>query len=843
MRRVLPGLFVSILLLAQSYRPPAGTLPANAKGPDYVLPGGRQLAPLGTLRATGPGPFGLAISADGETLASSDGGPQRFSLTVLPRTGDPRRLRAPKKDEKEAEDDEWRSVFMGLAFDGDHQLYASEGNSGRVRLIDTRTGKKLETFDLDRDGVRDSYSGDLVLDRERRLLFVADQANFRVVAIDLANRRIAASVRVGRLPFALALDGKRLWVTHVGMFEYQAIPGADRERARDTGLPFPAFGFPSREAERGATRQTGAGVKVKVPGLGSPNIREANSVAAVDFTDPAKPRVEAYIPTGVPFGPRSLGGSSPSGIALGGGRVFVSNATNDSITVIDPKALKVEREILLRIPGLETYRGVLPVGLAYHEGRLYVAEAGINALGIVDAAAGRVLGHVPSAWFPTRVVIDRGVVHVSCAKGTGTGPNAGLDRSFQGDMRRGAVQSFPIPADPAAHTARVLAANGFTADAPDTSVPAAVKNVVIIVKENRTFDEVFGDLSTRPDLARFGAKVTPNHHAIAKRWAYGDNFYSDSEVSVDGHHWLAGVYPNAWTESTLMAAYAGEKDFRFPTAAPGRLLFAGSNSSVHPEEQIEAGSLWHHLERHKVTFRNFGEGFELSGIDEGPELEPTGARVLTNVPMPDPLYRNTSRNYPGYNMNIPDHYRADQLIAELKGMRELPRLIFVHLPNDHIANPRPEDGYATRAAYVADNDYALGRIVEYLSSRPEWAKTVVLVTEDDPQGGVDSVDSHRTVFLMAGPWVRPGCIVKENASFPAMFRLAFRILGIPPLSLYDAAAADLAGCFAAAPDARPYQVLPVDPAIFDPAKARAARDKKSAPRMDDPREVRRQQRR
>jgi YVTN family beta-propeller protein len=843
MRRAFAGLFVSILLLAQSYRPPAGTRPANAKGPDYLLPGGRLLTPLGALRPTGPGPFGLAVSADGETLASADGGPQRFSLTILPRAGEPRRLRAPKKGEQEAEEDDWRSVFMGLAFDGDHLLYAAEGNSGRVRLMDTRTGKKLDTFDLNRDGFRDSFSGDLALDRERRLLFVADQANFRVVALDLARRRMASSVRVGRLPFALALDGQRLWVTHVGMFEYQAIPGADRERARETGLPFPAFGFPSREAERGAERRTGAGTKVKVPGLGSPHVREANSVAAVDFSDPAKPRVEAYIPTGVPFGPRSLGGSSPSGVALGGGRVFVSNATNDSITVIDPKSLKVEREILLRMPGLAAYRGVLPVGLAYHEGRLYVAEAGINAVGVVDAGSGNVLGHVPSGWFPTRVVIDRGTVYVSCAKGTGTGPNAGLDRSFQGDMRRGAVQSFPIPADPAAHTAKVLANNGFLPGAPDAPVPAGIRNVVIIVKENRTFDEVFGDLAARPDLARFGEKVTPNHHAIARRWAYGDNFYSDSEVSVDGHHWLAGVYPNAWTESTLMAAYAGEKDFRLPTAAPGRLLFAGSASSVHPEEQIEAGSLWHHLERHRISFRNFGEGFELAGIHEGAGLEPTGARLLTNVPMPDPLYRNTSRNYPGYNMNIPDQYRADQLIAELQTLKELPRLIFVHLPNDHIANPRPEDGYPTRAAFVADNDYALGRIVAYLSARPEWEKTVVLVTEDDPQGGVDHVDSHRTVFLMAGAHVRPGCVVKENASFGAMFKLTFRILGIPPLSLFDAAAGDLAGCLTPSPDTRPYQALQPDPAIFDPARVRAARDPKSAPRMDDPREVRRQQRR
>ncbi len=207
--------------------------------------------------------------------------------------------------------------------------------------------------------------------------------------------------------------------------------------------------------------------------------------------------------------------------------------------------------------------------------------------------------------------------------------------------------------------------------------------MVLIVKENRTYDEVFGDIRAAPTAAPWDApdwrasarrgyvdghgkrlsmqdvNVTPNHHAMARQWAFSDNFYADSDVSVDGHHWLVGSYPNAWTESSLLAAYGDQKkDFRLG-AAPGRLLFAGSNSSVHPEDQLEGGTIWHHFARHGISFHNFGEGFELAGSDEGPDLEPTGARFLTNVPMPDPLYRNTSRQYPGFNMNIPDQYRAD----------------------------------------------------------------------------------------------------------------------------------------------------------------------------------------
>jgi hypothetical protein len=365
-----------------------------------------------------------------------------------------------------------------------------------------------------------------------------------------------------------------------------------------------------------------------------------------------------------------------------------------------------------------------------------------------------------------------------------------------------------------------------------------------------------------PELARFGSRsqlknipgelrqritsksvnVSPNHHEMARRWAISDNFYADSEVSVDGHHWLAGSYPNHWTESTLMAAYGGQKDFRLPTTAPGRLLFAGSNSSVHPEEILEAGTLWHHLERHGVPFRNFGEGFELAGADEGEGLKPTGARFLTNMPMPDALYRNTSRAYPNYNTNIPDQFRASQFIAEMKEVKDFPRLIFIHLPNDHGARPRPEDGYPFDASYMADNDVALGRILEFLSQRPEWRKMTVVVTEDDSQGGVDHIDSHRTVLMVAGPWVKRNHISRVNSSFPGMLKTVFRLLGVAPLNLYDAAAQDLADCFTDEPDFAPYQVMPVTKEIFDPALAREPLDPKPQPPMDDPAALRRQHR-
>jgi hypothetical protein len=483
--------------------------------------------------------------------------------------------------------------------------------------------------------------------------------------------------------------------------------------------------------------------------------------------------------------------------------------------------------------------------------QLLVAEAGINAVGLIDAATLAVRGHVPAGWFPTRVVTLRDSVYVSNAKGHGIGPNATLDgpmpHSFQLERRRGSLSQYRMPdaASLPELSAQVMRNNGFIPAASPSAIPKEIRHVVIVVKENRTFAEVLGDLGSAPKLARFGQKVTPNHHALAGRFAMSDNFYADSEVSVDGHHWLVGSYPNAWTESSMMASYAGGRSFRLTPDAPGRLEFAEGNSSVHPEDTLEAGTLWHHLDRHGVSFRNYGEGFELAGVDEGKGLKPTGARFLTNVPMPDPLYRNTARDYPNFNTNIPDQFRATQFIHDIETRyREpglpLPQLLFIHLPDDHTADPRPEDGYPTHAAYVADNDLALGRIVEYLSHSPWWNDMAIFVTEDDAGGGVDPVDAHRTLLLMASPWAKPGCVAHTNTSFVGLLKTVYRILGLPPLNLFDAAAADLSECFAATPDPRPYGTLPIDAAFFDPAKAREPLDPKPSVKIDDPSELKRE---
>lgn len=865
---LLPVLLFS--LSAAEFRAPAGNAPAAPRpGAVSVLPGGRLLDPHGRQFSAGPSPFGLAVSPNGKMIVTADIGPGSYGVTVLRKDSEARyrarQIEAPREGSEAGKSDTWRSVSSGIAFADTDELFVSEGDAGRVRRMSLRSRNKVELYELNAGGFRDSLTGDLAYDARRKLLYVIDQANFRLVVFDFRERKAIASLPVGRLPFAIDLspDRKRAYVTHVGMFEYRWIPGASVKEARVTGLPFPAFGFPSPEAMAGARRETLEG-PVDVPGLGDPNVPESNSLCVINVEDPARPRIERYIRTGKPVGEESRGGSSPSGVVATEDRVYVANAHNDSITVVDKQSLDVIGEIPLRIPEMESLRGVMPAGLDYHRasGWLLVAEPGINAVGVIDTKTMTALGHVPAAWFPVRVRVHQDTVYVANAKGHGTGANANRMTGFRSDFLprepAGSVTLFPLPAarDLPKLTRRVLEANGFVPvkGAKPPEYPPEIRHVVLIVKESRSFDEVFGDIEKAsngvvdgaPMLARFGRfgsageagggfqrrfslrgiNVTPNHHAMAQRGALSDNFYSDGDTSVEGHHWLAGVPPNAWTLSTLMPARGGQKESRGPSSAPGRLQFAESNSSVHPEEIPEAGTLWHHLERHGITFRNFGEGFELAGVRRGEGFEPTGVRFLTNVAMPEALFRNTSRDYPEYNTFIPDQYRATRFIEEIEKLygqgEPLPRFLCIHLPNDDMARARAEDGYPFTASYVADNDYALGRIVDYLSKTPWWKNMAIFVTEDEASGGVDHVDSHRTVFLALGPYVKRNHVSHTNASFPALHKTIFGILGIPALNLFDAAASDLSDCFTATPDFTPYEVQPVVKELFDPAKARPA---------------------
>jgi hypothetical protein len=311
--------------------------------------------------------------------------------------------------------------------------------------------------------------------------------------------------------------------------------------------------------------------------------------------------------------------------------------------------------------------------------------------------------------------------------------------------------------------------------------------------------------------------LMPNHVALAKRFAISDNFYCDSDHSVDGHRWLVGTYPNEFMEAKIGENAKGD--------GPGNFMFIGSSGAIYPEDYNEAGAIWEHFARGNLRFRNYGLGFEFKPQDEEQEYKYTGIRLPINYPMPQVLFENTSRTFATYNTNVPDQFRMDMFKEEfeerwLSGKEPFPDIITMMLPNDHGAGERPDDGYPFWGSFMSDNDLALGRLVELISHSPFWENTVIMVTEDDAQGYRDTVDAHRSVCMVIGPYARRNYVSHDHVSMSSMLKTMFLIHGLPALNQYDGFATDLADMFTMEPEnAEPYKALPVNAEIFDPQKA------------------------
>ncbi|TAE53329.1 MAG: hypothetical protein EAZ89_07535, partial [Bacteroidetes bacterium] len=639
---------------------------------------------------------------------------------------------------------------------------------------------------------------------------------------------------------------------------------------------------------------------VDVPGLGDPNVPESFSVWAVDLSSP-QAQVTSKIKTGFLVGEQiegipAVGGASPNSVVATDRYVFVSNGNNDCISVLDIKNGKLLQNIPLSPdPRLGHWRGVIPFGLTLSpdKKRLFVAESGINAVGVIDAEQLKVLGHIPAGWFPSKLAAHPDGKHliVANAKGYGSGPNGGSsfqkgpEGSYVGHLMKGSVSIMDIPSDEElkATTEQVLA-NNFVFSRPgdarfswrkDNPIPlypgekaSPIKYVVFISKENRTYDEVFGQLSKGkgdPALARYGygatfsnrkktltidsCDVMVNHLALARRFSISDNFYVDSDHSADGHRWLASTYPNEWVETSVAAAYGDKRSMRPDSKAPGIWSFVGASGAVYPEDYNEHGSLWEHLDRNKKSFFNFGFGVELAGNYEDSTLKYTGVRYLVNYPIQGPLWNYSSRKYPTYNTAIPDQFRVDMFEEEFNARwngegKEPPAVLTIILPNDHGSGERAHAGFPFRESYMMDNDLALGRVVEFLSHTPYWKNMAIFVTEDDAQDGVDHVDAHRSVMMVFSPYAKRDHISHVHYSFGSIFKTFWNILGIPYLNQYDAGASDLADFFTATPDFTPYNALPVDARVFDPQKALDPFDEQfdwkaiiESPALDDPEDL------
>jgi DNA-binding beta-propeller fold protein YncE len=843
-----------------------------------VIPNGRLITPAGTSIITAPHPYGLTLSPDGQTAVTANSGVNPLSVTIV------RNIFAQNPEVQQVppgpttDGGVLASVFMGLAISPDNRtLYVAGGQENKIYLFDLLTGEAKGSIDCsDRSGERDyshGYIGDLKLSKDGKTIFAVDQIGFRMVIADAETRKLKSSIGVGRYPFGICLspDEKRAYVANVGMFEYGWIKDGPGEESNVKPIDYPAFAFGSKEMTYGISSDT-----LYIPPLGDPNVPESFSVFVVDIEDPMKPEVVSRIKTGTLVGALvegipAVGGASPNSIVATDEYVFVSNGNNDNISIISVKKDTVIHTISLKPDDrIKQFRGVIPFGLALspdHK-RLYVAESGINAVGVISISNSKLMGHIPTGWFPSKVEVSRDgkKLIIANAKGYGSGPNGGAtyepgpEGSYIGSLMKGTVQVVDIPGDRRLRemTKQVIS-NNFRltkSDDPvfklrkDNPIPlfpgekeSPIKHIVFISKENRTYDEVFGQIRNGegdPSIARYGsgssfynrektdsvtmATVMPNHLALARQFAISDNFYVDSDVSADGHRWLVNTYPNEWCETSTAASYGGNREFRADSKAPGVFAMNGAAGAIYPEDYNEAGSMWDHLERHRIDFYNFGFSIMFEPALYKEDLKYTGVQQFVNYPMPQPLFARTSRIYPTYNTAIPDQFRIDQFIREfdsrwIHGKDPMPALITVIIPNDHGAEDRPEAGYPFRESYMADNDLAVGRIVEYLSRTPYWKDMLIVITEDDAQNGVDHIDAHRSILMLISPWVKKDFVSHVHYSFGSLFKTFWNILGLPYLNQYDAGASDLSDFFSGMPDESPYSALEVDRRIFDPQKA------------------------
>ena len=475
------------------------------------------------------------------------------------------------------------------------------------------------------------------------------------------------------------------------------------------------------------------------------------------------------------------------------GRLFVACADADTIDVIDTATDRVVQRINV---GLPQGRGASPNGLALaSDGTLFVSLGAENA--VAEIRAGKVVARVPAGWYPTGVAVDSRNVYVVNGKGEGSHANPEFDptakhgQGYVAAILTGSVRSIARNAFTAQSTADVVANIPSPQPTPPQTVirpDGPIKHVIYIIKENRTYDQVLGDLpgaNGDPKLTWFGETVTPNQHELARRFGIFDNTYTDAQVSANGHNWSTAAFANDYLERYWPPNYGGRRD-----------VYDFEDGAVASTPRN--GYIWDNAGKHGVSMRDYGEFVSYAVIG--------GGFVTTSMPG---LTGKIDERYPPFDLQVSDEARIDEWKREFDAYVKndnLPAFELVRLPNDHTSGTKP--GTLTPQAFVAQNDHALGRLVDIVSHSKYWANTAIFAIEDDSQNGPDHVDDQRTTFYIASPYAAPGT---HNAHYStsAVVRTIELLLGLPPMSIYDAVAPPLYDAFALQPSLAPFNAIPL----------------------------------
>jgi YVTN family beta-propeller protein len=561
------------------------------------------------------------------------------------------------------------------------------------------------------------------------------------------------------------------------------------------------------EANAPTGLETGAD-KVRIDARG---VAKPGSISIVDL---AAARVLATIEVG----------RHPTALAIdaAGQKLFVANTNDDSVSVIDLKLRKVARTISLR-PFSTKVDGVAPTALAFDTAsqRLYVALGGINSVAVLDIKRDVLLGLIPTGWYPNTLALDGTLrkLIVGTMLGVGSGSSVdGPDHRYV-HANRGTVHVIDLPGEAqlASYTTVVAENNrmpfagaasaAVDRRAPKRAVPqrsgeaSLIEHVVYIVKENRTYDQLFGDLprgNGEPDFVLFGDDVTPNQRKLAMDFVLLDNIYATGGNSASGHQWVTQANEPAYT---LWPGYQGRS---YP--------FDGTD----PLAYSARGFIWDAALARGKSVAVFGEYAPRLSWDQAGRVEllkrwKAGETLEgmwnTRSPIP-PLDQILVRDFPAYTMAVPDVVRAQRFIDELKGYEasgKMPNLTLLQLPSDHTSGTTP--GMTSAKSMVADNDLAVGMVVEALSKSKFWSKMVIYVIEDDAQNGVDHVDGHRTVGLVVSPYTKRGSVDSTFYSIPSILKTIELQLGLPTLSLFDLIANDMRASFTDTQDLSPYSAI------------------------------------
>lgn len=517
-------------------------------------------------------------------------------------------------------------------------------------------------------------------------------------------------------------------------------------------------------------------------------------------------------------------------LSKSGKYLFVANANRNSVSVLNPESGQTIETLLAELKP-NSPPGSTPNSLALSpdDKTLFVANANINALAVFDVSApghSRSLGFIPTGWYPTSVRLTPDGTKLIYANGKGqiskanrNGPQIGKEppgdiREYIGSLFQGTMNVVELASGEKfeqqlkEYTARVfeclpLAARTNAVRAADNPIPdlaaagqSPIKYCVYIIKENRTYDQVLGDLprgNGDPTLCLFPRNITPNHHHLAEEFVLLDNFYVDAEVSADGHEWTMGAYATDFVEKMWPLSYGHNsihKKYHYPS------------EGNFPIATPAGGYLWDRAKEAGVTYRSYGE------FVSNPKKHdlPATSRVPALREHFDPFYW-------GFDVKYPDISRAARFISELHRFEregEMPRLQVVRLPNDHTGGTGV--AYHTPSALVADNDLALGQVVEAVSKSKFWGQTAIFVIEDDAQNGPDHVDAHRTIAYVISPYVKRHSVDSTLYSTSSMLRTMELILGLKAMSQFDAAATPMYHSFQAQPDLNAYAAIP---AIID----------------------------